>query len=107
MSTALLLQIQLQIHSIEWITMPDIHHQFPVAAPMQAVFDAFTTPAGLDSWWTLQSEGLPVSNSLYRLYFGPEYDWLAQVIHLEGNTQMTWRPVRSMEDGCQPRLDLS
>lgn len=78
--------------------MPDILHQFQVAAPVQAVFDAFATPSGLDSWWTLQSEGQPTRDSLYRLYFGPEYDWLARVVHVHSNKELTWKTVRAMED---------
>ena len=78
--------------------MTDIYHQLQIAAPMQSVFDAFTSPVGLDSWWTLQSQGQPIYDSLYRLYFGPEYDWLARVVHVHGNSALTWSPVRAMED---------
>lgn len=78
--------------------MAEIHHQFQIAAPVPAVFDAFTTPKGLDSWWTLQSEGQPVRDSLYRLYFGPEYDWKARVLNAEINRSLTWSIVQAMAD---------
>ena len=37
--------------------MPDIYHDFPIAADAQRVFDAISTPAGLDEWWTKRSKG--------------------------------------------------
>ncbi len=58
--------------------MPDIYHQFNVRGSRVSVFDAFTTPEGLNSWWTLESAGQPSVDKQYRLYFGPEYDWLAK-----------------------------
>ena len=78
--------------------MPNIHHQFQIRAPMLAVFDAFTTPEGLNSWWTLEAGGEPELDSQYRLYFGPEYDWLAKVIHIHRSDQLTWSPVHALED---------
>ena len=78
--------------------MPDIHHQLRIDSPVNVVFDAFTTPAGLNAWWTLESDGAPVLHSDYRLYFGPEYDWITKVIQVELNRGMTWSPVRVMED---------
>lgn len=59
--------------------MPDIHHQFPVFAPADEVFDAVSTPEGLDAWWTLSSEGEPVTGGIYRLFFGEGYDWRGRV----------------------------
>lgn len=32
--------------------MPDMHHQIQIAAPPEKVFEALTTQAGLQSWWT-------------------------------------------------------
>ncbi len=57
----------------------DILHQFPIRAPASRVFEAITTPAGLDQWWTARSAGRPLLNSTYQLWFGPEYDWRADV----------------------------
>ena len=31
--------------------MPDIFHDFSIAAKRGAVFEAITTPGGLDEWW--------------------------------------------------------
>jgi len=57
--------------------MADIIHQFPINAPVKRVFDAISTPAGLDSWWTLRSTGEPREGSEYQLYFGAGYEWRA------------------------------
>lgn len=59
--------------------MPEIKHQFPIDAPNKAVFEAISTPAGLDSWWTLKSDGRAEKGAEYRLYFGDRYDWRAVV----------------------------
>lgn len=59
--------------------MPDIFHQFIVLADAEKVFDAVSRAEGLDSWWTKSSADNPVAGGIYRLYFGPEYDWEAIV----------------------------
>lgn len=59
--------------------MPDIHHDFPINATPTEVFDAVTTPAGLDAWWTLQCEGEPHVGNCFVLDFGPGYEWRAVV----------------------------
>jgi uncharacterized protein YndB with AHSA1/START domain len=59
--------------------VPDILHRFPIAAPTDRVFEAITTPAGLDQWWTARSTGVPRMGAVYQLWFGPEYDWRAMV----------------------------
>lgn len=59
--------------------MPDILHDFPIGVPAPRVFEAVSTPAGLDRWWTARSAGEPRLGSEYQLWFGPEYDWRARV----------------------------
>lgn len=59
--------------------VPDILQDFPVRAPREVVFRAITEPKGLDTWWTLRSEGSPVVGQDYRLDFGPSYLWRARV----------------------------
>jgi uncharacterized protein YndB with AHSA1/START domain len=57
----------------------DILHQFPIMGSASRVFEAITTPTGLDRWWTARSAGTPLVGSTYQLWFGPEYDWRASV----------------------------
>jgi uncharacterized protein YndB with AHSA1/START domain len=78
--------------------MFDIHHNFVVKGTPEKVFETFTTPQGLDSWWTLQSSGVPEIGNLYTFYFGPEYDWRAEVIHKISDSDLTWKMVKTMDD---------
>ncbi|HEY3135739.1 MAG TPA: hypothetical protein VGL29_06785 [Blastocatellia bacterium] len=39
--------------------MHDIFQHFPIKASAKQVFDAVSTPAGLDAWWTETSSGTP------------------------------------------------
>lgn len=57
--------------------MPDVVHDFPIVAPAARVFEALSTPAGLDVWWTKSSTGEPVQGATYELHFGKGYDWRA------------------------------
>jgi uncharacterized protein YndB with AHSA1/START domain len=63
--------------------MLDILHDFPVFASVARVFDAVSTPAGLDRWWTLRSAGLPIEGTNWELDFGPGYLWGAMVTRSE------------------------
>lgn len=59
--------------------MSDILQDFPIAAPPQRVFEAVSTPALLDEWWTHRSTGQPTVGATYELDFGPGYLWRAEV----------------------------
>jgi uncharacterized protein YndB with AHSA1/START domain len=59
--------------------MHEILHEFPIAASAERVFEAMSTPAGLDQWWTARSTGEHRMGGEYQLWFGPESDWRAQV----------------------------
>ncbi len=78
--------------------MFDINHNFIVKSIPQNVFDAFCTPSGLDSWWTLRSAGKPIQGNIYTLYFGPGYDWRAEVIHVVPGRELTWKMVAAITD---------
>ena len=59
--------------------MPDILLDLPIDAAVGRVFDAVSTPQGLESWWTVRAGGTPALGAEYALFFGPEYDWRATV----------------------------
>ena len=59
--------------------MPDILQDFPIRASPERVFDAISTPAGLDAWWAIRSSGSPARGNVYDLDFGPDYQWRAVV----------------------------
>ncbi len=78
--------------------MPNILHQFQIQSEPGKVFHAFTSPSGLNSWWTLESDGKPELNETYRFVFGPEYDWRAVVSHVVPGHELTWRVKQAMDD---------
>jgi uncharacterized protein YndB with AHSA1/START domain len=84
--------------------MPDILHKFQIAAPPDRVFDAFCSPEGLNSWWTLRSSGKPETGEAYNFYFAPEYDWFAEVIHVVPTQELTWKMTGAMEDWMGTRV---
>ena len=59
--------------------MPDILHDFPVFAPTERVFEAVTTPTGLNAWWSKTSSGEPIERAVYELGFGEDHQWRAMV----------------------------
>ncbi|MDB4893036.1 MAG: hypothetical protein JWL61_4891 [Gemmatimonadetes bacterium] len=89
--------------------MPDIIHEFPIATGISRVFAAVSTPAGLDQWWTLRSDGVPTFNSLYSLDFGPGYEWRAHVSEVEKNRTFELELVEAMPDwiGTRVRFELT
>lgn len=87
--------------------MPDIHFQFQINSSADAVFEAISTPNGLNAWWTLNAEAEPFVGGIYRLYFGPDFDWLARVTHLEIDRQLSWSLERAMEDWMPTRFGFA
>jgi len=71
--------------------MPAILQDFPIAASPNRVFDAVSTPAGLDAWWTLHSKGHPTLGATYELDFGPGYLWKAEVTRADPSTAFELR----------------
>jgi uncharacterized protein YndB with AHSA1/START domain len=53
----------------------DIEHELVVAAPIERVFESFSTAAGLNSWWTSTASAEPWPNGRFTFGFGPEYQW--------------------------------
>ncbi len=86
--------------------MADIYHDFPIKAPLERVFQAVSTPQGLDCWWTKRSEGKPVEETEYELWFGPEYDWRAKVTRCVPNSEFELEILRADEDWSRTRVGL-
>ena len=84
--------------------MADIFHYFPIKASRQEVFQAIATPAGLDAWWTKRSTGAPAAQAEYELWFGPEYDWRAVVLHCVPDSAFELRITRAQEDWLDTRV---
>jgi uncharacterized protein YndB with AHSA1/START domain len=82
----------------------DILNDFPVKAPLDRVFRAVSTPAGLDTWWTKRSSGEPGEGAEYGLWFGPEYDWRARVKRYAPDTEFELEMVRADSDWLGTRV---
>jgi len=72
--------------------MHDILHDFPVFAPIANVYDAVSTPAGLDQWWTLRSSGRPLEGTMFELDFGPNHHWQAVVTRADPCLELKAHP---------------
>jgi uncharacterized protein YndB with AHSA1/START domain len=59
--------------------MANIFHSFTINAPIKNVFEGISIPGELDKWWSKSSEGDPGLHEMYKLYFGPQYNWIAIV----------------------------
>src|SRR5688572_9601801 len=78
--------------------MPDILHDFYIKAPVSQVFDAISTPAGLNQWWTKTSAGQAKVGAELVLGFGPEYDWRAVVTKWERDKGFEFKMIKSDND---------
>jgi uncharacterized protein YndB with AHSA1/START domain len=86
--------------------MPDILHDFPIKATPQQVFDAVSTPAGLDTWWTKTSRGAARVGEVFELGFGPGYDWRAQVTRCEPGAVFELEMTRADGDWTGTRVGI-
>lgn len=84
--------------------MPDILQDFPIAVPPARVFEAVTSPALLDQWWTLRSSGRPVVGSSYSFDFGPQYQWQGRVTVAVPGQAFEWRITEADADWTGTRL---
>jgi uncharacterized protein YndB with AHSA1/START domain len=86
----------------------DILHDFPIAAPPRRVFEAVSSPAGLDQWWTKTSDGKARVGAEYELGFGPDFDWRARVSACTPDRQFELEMTRADSDwsGTRVRFEL-
>ena len=89
--------------------MPDIYHQFPIDATPDTVFQAISTPEGINQWWTLNCMGHARSGDLCHLDFGPGYQWKARISKFERNRAIEWTMAESDPDwiGTQVGFELN
>jgi uncharacterized protein YndB with AHSA1/START domain len=73
------------------------------------VFEAVSTPAGLDRWWSLRSGGAPEPGAAWVLDFGLGHDdWRARVSACRAPRTFELELVRAMPDwvGTRVRFEL-
>lgn len=78
--------------------MPTIFHDFVIHATIDKVFEAVSTPKGLDNWWTKKSSGKQEIGSVYNLYFSEEYDWFAEIKILSLNDTIEFKILKAKEE---------
>lgn len=78
--------------------MPDILHDLPIQAPIERVFEAVSTPRGLDRWWTKTAAGEPIHAATWQLGFGPGHDWRARVTRCTPHTTFELELVTADDD---------
>jgi uncharacterized protein YndB with AHSA1/START domain len=78
--------------------VPDVLHDLPINAPRDRVFQAVSTPQGLDVWWTKRSAGTPAVGAEYERWFGPQYDWRGEVTRHQPDSEFELRIVRADAD---------
>jgi uncharacterized protein YndB with AHSA1/START domain len=78
--------------------MADIFHYFTINAPVHKIFDAISTPNGMNKWWTETAQGKPAINERFQLGFGPEYKWTAIVSKYAKDSEFEFTMEQSDED---------
>lgn len=87
--------------------MPDVFQDLPIRAAARKVFDAVSTPAGLDAWWSQSSSGQAEEGAEYKLGFGPGYEWLAKVLRCIPYTEFEIELIEADEDWRGTRVGFS
>ncbi len=88
--------------------MPQILQDLPIKAPVERVFAAISTPAGLDQWWTRSSAGMSEHGALLALCFGTSFNWHARVTAYQRNVTFELQMVEADADwtGTRVRFEL-
>lgn len=84
--------------------MPDILHDLTIEGSLESVFRSVSTPPGLNQWWTLTSEGEPKPDALFRLNFGPGYEWHARVTAYEPDKLIEFVMIQADPDWVHTRV---
>lgn len=84
--------------------MADIVQQFAIEASCPQVFQAVSTPTGLDTWWTKRSSGEPIEGAEYSLWFGPEHDWRAVVSRCIPHEEFELEVTEAQQDWLRTRV---
>src|SRR5215831_8371460 len=89
--------------------MADIFHHLQINAAPQDVFQAISTPAGVDAWWSKRSSGGATEGATWELWFGPSYDWRATVSRCVPNQAFEWQMTSAHRDwqGTRVGFELS
>jgi len=87
--------------------MADIIQEFFVKASPTQVMEMFSTPEGLNRWWTKRSSGVAKEGAEFTLYFSPEFDWHAKVTHYAPDREFELQLTTAHEDWQDSRVGCS
>ncbi len=87
--------------------MPDIYHDLIIGTPPARVFQAISSPIGLDHWWTKRSSGHAALGAAYELWFGPEYDWRASVTEVVADRGFELQLTKAHPDWMGSRVGFN
>lgn len=62
-----------------------IYHNFDITGKLNKVYRSIVEPEHLMNWWPMHCSGKPEKDEVYNFFFGPEYDWYGQVVHIKQN----------------------
>lgn len=83
--------------------MPDIIHEFTIKASRREVFRMFSTPDGLNQWWTKDASE-DADDQSFRLNFGPQYNWRARVTRRESPISFELQMIQAHPDWMRTRV---
>ncbi len=78
--------------------MYGIYHDVVLDTAPDKAFAAFSTEAGLNSWWTDQCSADCRIGGTYDFLFDPDYHWSAEVIELNESKHITWHFTHANQD---------
>lgn len=78
--------------------MADLFHYFPINTSVERVFEAISTPEGIDKWWAKTTSGKVAVGETFHFYFEPDYNWTAVVSKCIPNKEFELTMQTSDED---------
>jgi hypothetical protein len=81
--------------------MYQIAHDVKIHCFKEDLYELVSTAAGLQQWWTFQSEGVLGINNEYRLFFSEKHDWKAKIMEFSENESISFLMTQSPEDWRQ------
>ncbi len=86
--------------------MADILHDLEIQATPERVFEAVSTAAGLDQWWTKTCAGEPAEGAVFTLGFG-SVEWRARVTRCEPGAAFELELTDAQEDWLGTRVGFA
>ncbi|MBO9618166.1 MAG: SRPBCC domain-containing protein [Niabella sp.] len=86
------------LNDLNTATTKSICHRLLIEAPAEIVYEALTTEKGLAGWWTPETKANPVTGSIARFAFGPDYFKEMRITELKPYSKVQWVCLKAFED---------